>query len=144
MNIAEGLKVLPVNVMACKQMLVLCGTTYPERIWCAWELCTMFSFMRIEAALERIVLFPVDDGTDTRSSGLRRGSSSQMAGLRKLERFDILKSHCYDPNEEKVLRRIIKTVGVEYFNARLRSLAKGVSVMDSMSGMSRSRKRPAI
>ena len=44
-NIVDGLKVLPVNVMACKHMLVLCGPTYSERLWCAWELCTMLSFM---------------------------------------------------------------------------------------------------
>ena len=32
-NIGDGLKVLPVIVMACKKMLVLCGPTYPARLW---------------------------------------------------------------------------------------------------------------
>ena len=43
-NIRDGLKVLPVNVMACNKMLVLCGETYVQRLWCAWELFTLFSF----------------------------------------------------------------------------------------------------
>ena len=29
-NIGDGLKVLPVNVMACRKMLVLCGSTYAQ------------------------------------------------------------------------------------------------------------------
>ena len=29
-NIGDGLKVLPVNVMACRRMLVLCGPTYTQ------------------------------------------------------------------------------------------------------------------
>ena len=35
-NIGSGLKVLPINVMACKRMLVLCGSTYSRRLWCVW------------------------------------------------------------------------------------------------------------
>ena len=36
--IKDGLRVLPVNVMQCKKMLVLCGPTYPMRLWPAAEL----------------------------------------------------------------------------------------------------------
>ena len=32
-KIKDGLKVLPINVMACKKMLVLAGPTYPKRLW---------------------------------------------------------------------------------------------------------------
>jgi hypothetical protein len=35
-SLMEGLKVLPVNVMACKHMLVLFGNTYTNRLWCIW------------------------------------------------------------------------------------------------------------
>ena len=35
-NIGNGLKVLPINIMACSQMLVLCGDTYCDRLWCVW------------------------------------------------------------------------------------------------------------
>lgn len=33
LDIGDSLKVLPINVMACKKMLVLCGPTYPQRLW---------------------------------------------------------------------------------------------------------------
>jgi len=122
-NIAEGLKVLPVNVMACKQMLVLCGPTYPERLWCAWELCTMFSFMDMEAALKRIVVTTINRTNPV--NGQYAPEDPANDPLSKLESFSILACRCYDPNEEAVLKRIIKTVGVEYFNRRLRSLATG-------------------
>ena len=46
-QIADGLRVLPVNVMACRQVLVLGGQTYPTRLWCAWELCVLLSFMPV-------------------------------------------------------------------------------------------------
>ena len=35
-NIGNGLKVLPINVMACKQLLVICSPTYVTRLWCIW------------------------------------------------------------------------------------------------------------
>ena len=53
-KIKDGLKVLPINVMACKKMLVLCGHTYASRLWCAWELFTLFSFQGHKRALEQI------------------------------------------------------------------------------------------
>ena len=51
---------LPVNVMAAKKMLVLCGPTYPKRLWCAWELFTLFSFSNRQQALDRVELIPLD------------------------------------------------------------------------------------
>merc|ERR1712226_720693 len=33
-NISDGLRVLPINVMACKKMLVLFGSSYTKRLWC--------------------------------------------------------------------------------------------------------------
>ena len=37
-NIGAGLKCLPINIMACRFMLVLNGDTYTNRLWCVWEL----------------------------------------------------------------------------------------------------------
>ena len=77
----------------------------------------MFSFMPEQAALQRVLVImingmsPVEDPTND--------------PLSKLENFSIMACRCYDPNEEAVLKRIIKTVGVKYFDRRLRSLAKG-------------------
>merc|ERR1712039_223171 len=59
-NIGDALRVLPVYVMACKRMLVLCGDTYLRRLWCAWELCTLFSFSSDDDVMERIEFVPLD------------------------------------------------------------------------------------
>ena len=40
-NISDGLKVLPINLMASKHVLVLLGDTYMSRLWCVWELATV-------------------------------------------------------------------------------------------------------
>ena len=48
-NIADGLRALPVNVMACDKMLVLCGDTYAHRLWCIWEIFTLLAFTDVKA-----------------------------------------------------------------------------------------------
>merc|ERR1712194_625630 len=45
LNIKDGLRVLPVNLMACRSVLLLCGSTYVTRLWCIWELFTMIAFL---------------------------------------------------------------------------------------------------
>lgn len=109
-NIADGLRVLPVNVMACARMLMLCGSTYPTRLWCAWELCTLFSFMRAAQALERVELVPLD-------------SDPTCDVLTRLTDFDVRDAHCYDPNEESRLFEVINAVSRDRFNARIRALS---------------------
>ena len=75
-RIADGLKVLPVNVMACRQVLVLCGATYPGRLWCIWELYTLFCFVPEDQALERIrfIVFGRDVEGERSTSGDRHRS----------------------------------------------------------------------
>eukprot|EP00913_Durusdinium_trenchii_P031862 g29840.t1 len=55
-ELADGLRVLPVNVMSCRSVLCLCGKTFPTRLWCAWELCVLLSFSSIEQALQQLVV----------------------------------------------------------------------------------------
>ena len=33
-TISDGLKVLPINLMACRKVLVVVGPTYSKRLWC--------------------------------------------------------------------------------------------------------------
>lgn len=109
-NIADGLRVLPIYVVACSQMLVLCGPTYPERLWCAWELCTLFSFMRDEQALERVELVPFPDDPASDALG-------------PLSQFDVDLAHCYNPNVETIIFKVIDAVGKSRFNDRIRRVA---------------------
>ena len=53
--------VLPINVMACHKMLVLCGNTYVQRLWCAWELFTLFSFQAHSVACEKLELVIIEN-----------------------------------------------------------------------------------
>lgn len=74
-HIEDGLAVLPLYVMACEKMLILCGDSYPDRLWCAWEICTLLSFVTIEQALRQVVLVPFGSNTQ----GIEANIKQQMA-----------------------------------------------------------------
>jgi hypothetical protein len=105
--IADGLRALPVYVMACNKMLVLCGETYPQRLWCVWELCTLLSFIGVDTAAERIELV----------------SLASPDVFCQLNEFDVSNAHCFDPNEESKLMTVIEAVGAERFNRKIHELA---------------------
>ena len=109
-RISDCLKVLPVNVMACKRLLALCGHTYINRLWCVWELFTLFSFAQEEMAMQRVKVVPLE------------GTNSQDV-LARLSRFNVSNAKCYDPNEQRKLMRIIEGVGKTQFNRRVQRLA---------------------
>ena len=119
-NITDSLKVLPVYVMSSKKMLILCGPTYPSRLWCVWEIFTLFSFSLQEVATGKVVLEPFT----TEESGLTQDSI-----LNKLRGFEVANACCYDPNEEAKLKNVIGIIGTKVFNDRVQQLAK--SVIDS-------------
>ena len=96
--------------MACKKLLALCGHTYTDRLWCVWELFTLFSFAREEIAMKRVKLVTLE------------GTSSQDV-LTNLAQFDAGKARCYDPNEQTKLMHVIEAVGKDQFNRRVRRLA---------------------
>ena len=83
--IADGLRALPINVMACSKFLVLCGASYPKRLWCVWELFTLFAFRSTSLAAEcmEICFFGSDDSSNAWS---------------QLLTFDVKDAHCFDPN----------------------------------------------
>lgn len=109
-NIRDGLRVLPVNVMSCRQMLVFWGETYAHRLWCVWELFTLLVFMRLDQATERLEFLTGSD-------------EGWPVMLKQLKVFDVKSTHCFDPNEEKQLRRVIRAAGAERFNRRIRALS---------------------
>eukprot|EP00929_Paragymnodinium_shiwhaense_P014209 TRINITY_DN122101_c0_g1_i1.p1 TRINITY_DN122101_c0_g1~~TRINITY_DN122101_c0_g1_i1.p1 ORF type:complete len:718 (+),score=117.49 TRINITY_DN122101_c0_g1_i1:162-2315(+) len=108
-HIADGLRVLPINVMACSHLLVLCGETYPTRLWCIWEMFVLLAFLEESRCIERLLFVPL---------GL-----SEKSQLERLQAFDIAEAHCFDPNEESRLRTVIKALGRSRFNHRIRTLA---------------------
>lgn len=127
-NIGAGLKVLPINVMACKCMLLLCGPTYPTRLWCIWELYTLFSFVSVDLAIERLKLAPLSDVHQLHEG---KDNAPSLPLMQALLRFDVTRAHCYDPNEERKLMKVIEANGLDSFNARVRELA--TRSLDKMS-----------
>jgi len=118
-NIGDGLAVLPVNVMACNKLLVLAGETYPSRLWCALELVISFAFMPENQAVERVQLEPLgDNGHEV---------------LQQLASFQVEDSHCYDPNEEARVRRVVNAVSKQHFESHIRTLARFLSYSSQSS-----------
>lgn len=112
-NISDGLKVLPINVMVCNKVLVLYGPSYPTRLWCIWELFVLFSFADTKEAVRRLQLCPLVEGADL---------------SKNLSTFDVNQAHCYDPNEENKLRKVISASSgaqgdVNEFNLKIQKLA---------------------
>ena len=131
-NIAEGLKILCINVTACNKLLVVCGRTYFQRLWCMLELFMLFAFADEENAVSRIELVPIEADGVTRESILE-----------SMANFKLNDAHCFDPNEEIKLRTVMAAVGEEKFVGRIRSLAGKIRRRDAMSPrVTRRRLRP--
>jgi hypothetical protein len=115
-NINEGLKLLVINVMSCRKVLVLCGKTYVTRLWCMLELFVLFAFCGRDDqdALDKLELAPVEDPDE--------GVTLETI-LESLANFKLSSARCFDPNEEARLRRVLSAFGERRFEARIRALA---------------------
>jgi len=111
-SIADGLKVLPVNLMACKQVLVLCGETYVNRLWCMWELYVLFMFNSQNVKNKIVVPEALN----------RTVNLAQLLGT-----FDISEARCFDPNEEAKIQAVIQAGGVADFCHVLRVLGRQIA-----------------
>lgn len=90
------------------------------------ELCTLFSFVEIEAAFEKVVVLPLEAGGDIESGGGGGGvvDGGSTTVMQELVSFHIHGAHCYDPNEERKLNTVISAVGVDKFHDKIRTLAR--------------------
>ena len=112
-NIKDGLRTLPVFVMASRKMLALCGATYALRLWCVWELFTLLAFTAIELALERMLIVPL-----------------QLDRFGQISHFQLKDAHCYDPNEKAKLRLVIEWLGADVFAHHVCTLGEAISKND--------------
>ena len=60
-DIEASLRALPVYLAGCKQLLVLAGPTYAQRLWCVLE---CFTFLRMGASIRRVHVIPLGDADD--------------------------------------------------------------------------------
>jgi hypothetical protein len=102
-----------IKVMACKKMLVLCGDTYSHRLWCVWKLFTLAAFTSEAQTVAKVEVVPL----------LRSETQTSTDIFSQLKDFSLSRAKCFDPNEERRLRGIIKARGVEHFESRIRNIA---------------------
>eukprot|EP00928_Gymnodinium_smaydae_P011181 TRINITY_DN14154_c1_g1_i1.p1 TRINITY_DN14154_c1_g1~~TRINITY_DN14154_c1_g1_i1.p1 ORF type:complete len:723 (+),score=64.88 TRINITY_DN14154_c1_g1_i1:27-2195(+) len=122
-NILDGLRTLPVNILSCDKLIVLCGKSYLSRLWCAWEMCTRMSFDQPEVALDSIILRPLEGVT---TADLRQ----------RFNKFDILQARCYDPNEEARVKAVVRALGPKRFNYMVKMLGDGKLKLTLSSSLS--------
>jgi hypothetical protein len=90
-DLQQDLECLPVFEMSCTNLLVLCGPTYPTRLWCILELYVWFS-MAQEKASKQITFVAVGDVT---------------CGIQALLGFEVKDAHCFSAVDEAKLRSVI-------------------------------------
>jgi hypothetical protein len=86
---------LPINIGACKRMLVFMSKTYMTRLWCIWELYTLFTFCQETMMFERVVILQID----------------QTDPVDALRKFKLEEATCFSKEEEESLRKIIDNIG---------------------------------
>ena len=106
-NMKIGLKSLPLNVRACRKMLILCGPNYMKRLWCVWELLQILMFnsrvadaeAELTQVFRRIDFHFLDEESETNF-------------IKDTEKFELRNAECFDPNEKRnILRAIDKVMG---------------------------------
>lgn len=132
-RITDGLRMLPVNIMACEQVLVLYGPTYAKRLWCVLELFCVFAFSPDHAVAARKVAveaaLPARRTPPGQAPAAAAAAASSPTGFSGslanpaadgLSKFDLAKAHCFDPKEEAKLRLIIAATGKDAFVGAVR------------------------
>ena len=94
-NIQDTLTCLPVFLSGCKRLLILCGPTYLNRLWCLMEL---FVFMSMGGSVDKMTFCFVDDS-------LQQGGSRDW--ISRFENFDVGNADCYDLVQRDQLLGII-------------------------------------
>ena len=107
----NALAVLPINIGACKKMLILMSKSYVRRLWCVWELFTLFTFCNKELAGQRITTLSVE--TDL-----------NFELVEEMKHFSLDNAHCFSPNEELKLRAIMNDVGLHRLKSCIESVIK--------------------
>eukprot|EP00935_MAST-01C_sp_MAST-1C-sp1_P002841 g2841.t1 len=121
---------LPANIMSCNKVMVLCGDTYIDRLWCIWELYTLFALADNENdSFARLVVVDITTG----------GAHITT----RLQDFDVKNAHCYSPNCEYKIRQAIEAGpgGAKAFNQIMRKLGDRLAHQKELADQDRSQGR---
>ena len=116
-NIEENLMCLPIFLAGCKQLYIVCGPTYLERLWCMLE---VFVWIEMGGKVDDVELFfiPPETGLD-----LSNPSAVQDYFEERFASFDVSDASCYDPVQRDRLLSIVEAGfgGLDGFNNALRT-----------------------
>ena len=117
-NIESTLLCLPVYLSGCKKLLVICGPSYLDRLWCMMEL---FVFLEMHSGEGddidiKFIHADLDDGSER--------SEAEMVKFfeARFDAFDVSNAQCYDVAQREQLLGIIEAAfgGLAGFNKVLR------------------------
>ena len=108
-NVGQSLACLPVYLSGCKQLIMLAGPTFTERLWCAME---VFVFVSMGGAVERVRCLPLDG-----DAGVRQ----------QFERFNVRQTKCAKEEDKQRLLSAIESAfhATDNFDQLVRSLLTG-------------------
>jgi hypothetical protein len=133
-DLTSSLRVLPVNIQACEKVLVLCGETYCNRLWCVWELYVVFVFAPKEQAAARVQLQALEEKAPRSTS--HAGVLLKQADVpQQLAQFKCEDARCYDPNEQSKILRIIHEGSKSQFEGLIREIGASIGSMQSSSNL---------
>jgi hypothetical protein len=131
----DALGCLPVYLMSCRKVLVLCGPTFVDRLWCIWCVCCSFpAFSGTHAVVSRelYTLFALSDNWQESMGRLEIVNTADDGTdlPAKLKAFDLQNAHCYSPNDEEKIRAAIAAGpgGIEAFNNMIHQLGEKLSL----------------
>ena len=105
---------MQVFLTSCSELLILCGDSYVGRLWCVWELYIHFAMAGSDAGKRTKIV---------NCKRLDEGAESGGASAAALASFDVKDAHCFSPDDEAKLRRVIESESADSFNAAIREAA---------------------
>merc|ERR1712079_45278 len=114
-NIEEDLRCLPIFVGGCNELLVLCGTSYLNRLWCVVEL---FTFLHTGGNISKVTFNRLCYEDNLHEESIKLEDA--------IDTFDVKKCSCFNPaDKEKMLPIIMSAFGdLDKFSDNVRELLK--------------------
>lgn len=122
LNIAEALACLPVFLSGCKTLLVLCGKTYLQRLWCVVELYVFLEMGGAESHLQLLIL--------------AAEARSMMAVHHEVDNFDAASATCHSEEDKERLLDVVEAGfgGLDHFSQAVRDILKSSGDRPSHAG----------
>ena len=119
-NIVQNLRCLPMFLSGCRTLLILCGPTYLQRLWCILEI---FTFMHMGGNPENVTLILV--GAEDEDMSTRPFNHVASANT-----FDARLCHCFDAGDKRHLLGVIRAAfgTLHNFNMEVSDLLRRVGL----------------